>query len=148
MIHILCTGGNKRKNSNGKTFLDRFSCLLCRCSSLFMASTLPFALIQYFRQHQNFAKPLQRIPVSSSPSISKYPSKYVSAKAVSPYRGGPHDAIKEEIIETLTSESSKNSQSAPSSLKLVLVVGGSGGVGKDQQLFLHCSTCHLPLKTY
>ncbi|KAF7825948.1 sanguinarine reductase-like isoform X1 [Senna tora] len=99
-----------------------------------MASTilLPLTHIQSFSHSQNFAKPLllQRIPLSSSLSISNSHSKYVPAKAVSSYRGGTQAAIKQESIDTLTSESAKDNQTNPLSSKLVLVVGGTGGVGQ------------------
>jgi len=40
------------------------------------------------------------------------------------------NAVNEEVIETQSSELKNGTQRTPSSSKLVLVVGGSGGVGK------------------
>lgn len=40
------------------------------------------------------------------------------------------NAVNEEVVETQSSELKNGTQRTPSSSKLVLVVGGSGGVGK------------------
>ncbi|XP_028782494.1 sanguinarine reductase isoform X1 [Neltuma alba] len=92
-----------------------------------MASTLPFPYSHHVCLPQNFAQSLRRTPVLSFPSVSISHVKYFFTKAVSSYREGAQDAIREQTIETPSSDST---QSPISSSKLVLVVGGSGGVGQ------------------
>ena len=72
-----------------------------------------------------------------SPSVSL--SKYVSLKAVSSYREGANNIINEQIMETPISDSTPG---PASSSKLVLVVGGTGGVGKFPFILSHLF--HMP----
>jgi len=92
----------------------------------FMASatlTLPLAFAGRHRhgvsQRRLFFFGKFRDGVSISSSASK---RRVLAKA--------QNAVNEEVIETQSSELKNGTQRTPSSSKLVLVVGGSGGVGK------------------
>ena len=101
-------------------------------------ATLPlaFSQVHFLSQRQVFAEfHHNRISVSSSSPSSvawrwRCDSKRVYAKAVSTDRGGPQNALSEEVVETQSSELKDNSESTPSSSKMVLVVGASGGVGE------------------
>jgi len=91
--------------------------------------TLPLAFAQRHR-HGVSQRPLFffakfRNGVSLSASASK---RRVLAKA--------QKAVNEEVVESQSSELKNGTQRTPSSSKLVLVVGGSGGVGKHT-LYLH-----------
>ena len=105
--------------------------VLC-CVSSFMASsttpTLPLAFPQRHhsvshRQVLFFAKFSNKVSLSSSVASKRScKSKCFYAKV--------QNALNEEAVETQSSELEEDTQSTPSSSKLVLVVGGSGGVGK------------------
>ncbi|KAI4353651.1 hypothetical protein L6164_002583 [Bauhinia variegata] len=99
--------------------------------SVFMASKLPFYPIQLFPAPENFPHSRQRIPLILPPTWS-FHRKNASARATSTFRRGPLavDAIKEELVESQNSVSTQNNETTPSSSKLVLVVGGTGGVGQ------------------
>ncbi|KAG5071739.1 hypothetical protein AAZX31_03G083200 [Glycine max] len=105
--------------------------VLC-CVSSFMASsttpTLPLAFPQRHhsvshRQVLFFAKFSNKVSLSSSVASKRScKSKCFYAKV--------QNALNEEAVETQSSELEEDTQSTPSSSKLVLVVGGSGGVGQ------------------
>ncbi|QHO33693.1 hypothetical protein HN51_027357 [Arachis hypogaea] len=101
-------------------------------ASTIATATIPFSFlkIQCLSQPQLFT----RIPVASSSSVAltwSCDSKRVHANAVSTEREGSQNAVSDkELVEIRSSESKENRQSTPASSKLVLVVGGSGGVGQ------------------
>jgi len=95
--------------------------------------TLPLAFVQ--RHHHGgsqrrlffFAKFRDGVSLSSSAS-----KRRVLAKA--------QNAVNEGAVETQSSELTNGTKRTPSSSKLVLVVGGSGGVGKHT-IYLHLLYC-------
>lgn len=98
-----------------------------------MASTsstlsLAFAQQHHYVSHPQlffFTKFRNRVPLFSSSSLASKKScssKRVYVKA--------QNALNKEVVETQSSELKKDTKSTPSSSKLVLVVGGSGGVGQ------------------
>ena len=112
-----------------------------------MASRLSFIQIQCSSCPKKFSKPCHRIPFSLPLTLSSH-SKYGSAKSISTYRAGQSaiEAVKEELVENPTSESTENGRKTPSTSKLVLVVGGTGGVGKINLCFLCCCTLDVVKK--
>ncbi|KAK7287294.1 hypothetical protein RIF29_00512 [Crotalaria pallida] len=97
------------------------------------SATLPFPLaqVQCLSQRQLLSAKLRnriRIPVSSASRWSCSDSKLVFyAKAVSTDKGGGGGGV---LQTAQVSELKEDSQVTPSSSKLVLVVGASGGVGQ------------------
>ncbi|KAL2319413.1 hypothetical protein Fmac_028382 [Flemingia macrophylla] len=95
-----------------------------------MASTtltlpLPFAQRHHRvsqRQVFFFTKFRNRVSTSSSASKRSCSLKRAYARA--------RNALNEQVVEAQSSDSRKDTQRNPSSSKLVLVVGGSGGVGQ------------------
>ena len=86
-----------------------------------------------------FPKHPQHIPLFAFPPLG-FHSKHICFETVSSFGGGlPKQAlraVKEEVIESPNSESTHGSQTTTSSSnKLVLVLGGSGGVGKALMVF-------------
>ncbi|KAK7350557.1 hypothetical protein VNO77_09305 [Canavalia gladiata] len=118
---------------------NRTSSCQCLLFHLMASATatlpLPFAQPHHrLSQRQDFF--FNRIPLLSSSSSSSSSSSAlrlscssncVYARAVST---NPQNAVSEEVNQIQSSELKKDSQSTPSSSKLVLVVGGSGGVGQ------------------
>nr|XP_015868999.2 uncharacterized protein At2g37660, chloroplastic-like [Ziziphus jujuba var. spinosa] len=82
-----------------------------------------------------FPKHPQQLPLFAISPLGFHP-KTTSFRTILSSREGlpvpqPLRAVKEEVIESLNSESTRDSQTTPpSSTKFVLVVGGSGGVGQ------------------
>ncbi|GFQ03102.1 uncharacterized protein at2g37660 chloroplastic [Phtheirospermum japonicum] len=82
--------------------------------------------------HLSKAFPKRPQPVHLFPILPlNYPPFHYSfkrkAKPPSPSRS---NAVSEQAVESLTSESTQDSENALSSSKLVLVIGGTGGVGQ------------------
>ncbi|KAJ7964124.1 NAD(P)-binding Rossmann-fold superfamily protein [Quillaja saponaria] len=98
-----------------------------------MASKLSFASVQ------NFPVPIgkflefhRKIPLSLHPPLNS-DSKYDSGKSFTSSRGMSLaiNVVKQELLQSPSSESTRSSENTPSSSsKFVLVVGGSGGVGQ------------------
>ncbi|XP_059430827.1 sanguinarine reductase isoform X1 [Corylus avellana] len=101
--------------------------------SMFMASRLSFTPLPDFPVPVEVSPgPHRRIPCFTLP-LSSFCSVVSSSKTISSSRRGSPalNAVKEEVLQSSSSEPSHDSKTAPSSSsKLVLVVGGSGGVGQ------------------
>ncbi|XP_030959865.1 protein TIC 62, chloroplastic [Quercus lobata] len=98
-----------------------------------MASRLLFTPIPDFPVPvEKFPKPHQRVPCFTFTLAP--PTSYSSKSISSSGRGSPPpplNAVKEELIQSPSSERTHDSKTSPSSSsKLVLVAGGSGGVGQ------------------
>ncbi|KAG2671083.1 hypothetical protein I3760_14G117000 [Carya illinoinensis] len=101
---------------------------------MFMASRLPGFIpipVSPFPV-EVFSRPPQRIPCLTLPPSSFYSLVASSESISSSRRGSPAlNAVKEELIQSPSSVPTHDSRTTPSSSsKLVLVVGGSGGVGQ------------------
>ncbi|KAG6629872.1 hypothetical protein CIPAW_14G115600 [Carya illinoinensis] len=101
---------------------------------MFMASRLPGFIpipVSPFPV-EVFSRPPQRIPCLTLPPSSSYSLVASSESISSSRRGSPAlNAVKEELIQSPSSVPTHDSRTTPSSSsKLVLVVGGSGGVGQ------------------
>ncbi|XP_075634206.1 uncharacterized protein At5g02240 [Castanea sativa] len=98
-----------------------------------MASRLLFTPIPDFSiPVETLPKPHQRFPCLT---FTLAPPTSYSSKSISSSRRGsppqPLNAVKEELIQSQSSEPAHDSKtSPPSSSKLILVAGGSGGVGQ------------------
>ncbi|XP_059668964.1 sanguinarine reductase [Cornus florida] len=101
-----------------------------------MASKLSFTPITELPVcSEKFPKPPQRIPLSpllQSSSSSGYRCfTIISSSRARVSSSSLCHAVKEELIQSPNSESTRDSQTtSPASTKLILVVGGSGGVGQ------------------
>lgn len=87
----------------------------------------------------------QRVPVFSLQPLNPPPPPPPSPKSIlsSRRRASVAHAVKEEVIQSPNSDPALGSKtSPPASSKLVLVVGGSGGVG--MHLLLLFNGCQLP----
>ncbi|XP_022728645.1 uncharacterized protein At2g37660, chloroplastic-like [Durio zibethinus] len=88
-----------------------------------ISSTFPFPL-------EKSSQPFRRISVLALPQLN-YRHGFGFSSKNSGFRGLSVNAVKEEVIESTNSETTLHSQTTlPSSTKLVLVVGASGGVGQ------------------
>ncbi|XP_024026422.1 uncharacterized protein LOC112093050, partial [Morus notabilis] len=97
-----------------------------------MASRLSFSPIPEFSA-KSFPQQPRQVPLFAIPPLG-FPSKYAHSRTISSSRVEfVHSlrAVREEVVQSPNSESTDDSKTAPSSSsKLVLVVGGTGGVGQ------------------
>ncbi|EXB68484.1 hypothetical protein L484_001841 [Morus notabilis] len=111
-----------------------------------MASRLSFSPIPEFSV-KSFPKQPRQVPLFAIPPLG-FPSKYAHSRTISSSRVEfVHSlrAVREEVVQSPNSESTDDSKTAPSSSsKLVLVVGGTGGV-VTQLLSLALSPLSFPL---
>ncbi|XP_043726239.1 uncharacterized protein At2g34460, chloroplastic isoform X2 [Telopea speciosissima] len=95
-------------------------------ASKFSLSTIPVFSISSAR----FSTSPRKVPVFVFPLLNS--AGFCCSRSISTPRGDAsvRHVVEEEEIKSTTSEDSLDSQSTPSSSKLVLVVGGTGGVGQ------------------
>lgn len=108
-----------------------------------MATKLSFCSSHDFSISINkFTIPQQRIHRLSLFPYSLNSNSFCFSKSMLIGRGGPSllsHAVKEEGIRTSDSAENQSLDSNPSSSKLVLVIGGTGGVGMQPFSFPCCS---------